>query len=48
MYGAVANKFRHTNIASLRTAFEAAFTDMDIAALQQACEYFRPRPEAII
>jgi len=33
---------------SLRTVIEAAFADIDSAALQRACERFRSRIEAVI
>jgi len=44
----VTNKSRHPNVASLRAAIEAAFTDMDRDALKCACALFRPRMEAVI
>jgi len=44
----VTNKSRHPNVASLRTAIEAAFTDMDRDTLKRACARFRPRMEAVI
>ena len=39
----VTNKSRHPNVASLRAAIEAAFTDMDRDALKRACARFRPK-----
>jgi len=44
----VTNKTRHPNVASLRTAIEAAFTNMDSAVLKRACGRFRTRMEAVI
>ena len=44
----VTNKSRHPNVASLRAAIEAAFANMDSAALQRACGRFRTRIEAVI
>ena len=44
----VTNKSRHPNVASLRAAIEAAFTDMDCDALKRTCARFRPRMEAVI
>ena len=44
----VTNKSRHPNVASLRAAIEAAFANMDSAALQRACGRFRTRMEAVI
>ncbi|KYN06559.1 hypothetical protein ALC62_02492 [Cyphomyrmex costatus] len=44
----VTNKLRHPNVASLRAAIEAAFANMDSAALQRACGRFRTRMEAVI
>ncbi|KMQ88024.1 transposable element tcb1 transposase [Lasius niger] len=44
----VTNKLRHPNVASLQAAIEAAFLNMDKPALQNACNRFRPRIEAVI
>ncbi|XP_076279399.1 uncharacterized protein LOC143208672 [Lasioglossum baleicum] len=44
----VSNKSRRANVASLKSAIEAAFAGMDRDALKRACHRFRTRMEVVI